>query len=161
MLACIAVTASGAPIPVTRIARSWKRRGSALSRIALGSESACRPKRNGRKPRAAPTRASIPGATSCRTELALISMQAGMIFATSAVFARREPLRSLGHGWQRLGMGKQRVSAVSVRRGRRPRRLDTGAGARHKGRRPRFARGRIDDDASGSAGIAQLSLGAS
>ena len=88
MRGCIGATVSGAPMPVMRIIRSWKRRGSARRRIALGSESACRPKRNGRKPRAVPMGENIPGATSRRTERARISMQAGMIFATVGSFSQ-------------------------------------------------------------------------
>ena len=88
------------------------------ARSAPGPAAACRPRPSGRRPRAAPTGGASRGATrrTRRVPTSACGLKRGLDRARSAAASgRREPVRSARHGRERLGVGLERLRAVSVR----------------------------------------------
>ena len=97
--------------------------GSRRPRSARGPAAACRPRPSGRRRRAAPTARATHGATrpTRAAPRSAPGSKRGDDLAGRRPSGRREPVRSAGHGGQRLGVDVERVPAVPVRADRRSR----------------------------------------
>ena len=92
-----------------------------VARSAPGRAAGCRPRPSGRRARAAPTAAAIPWGDEEDPSRAAVGAgaEARDDLAGRRAPGRREPLRSAGHGGQRLGVDGERARRRRARAARR------------------------------------------